>query len=241
VSETSIQGQIKKLVEIQKLDSEIYDFKRQLEEKPIIIKELKEAFEKSQGRLKELEEQLKGVQLARKEKELELKSKEELIIKANQQLSQIKTNKEYSAKISEIENIKADQSVMEEKILASYDESDKVNSEIEKEKTVVAEKEKTFLDQKKEIEAQVKEIEDRIKVLRSQRERITPEIDNNFLRRYEKVLGHKEGLAIAAVRGNACGGCYMNLSPQVLNMIKMHDRIIECETCQRILYIEEDL
>lgn len=241
VTSTTIKGLIRKFVDLQKIDSEIYSCQKDLEEKPAAVEESKQEFEKDKAHLKLLEDKLKGILVKRREIELEVKEKEGGIAKANGQLNQIKTNKEYSAKLSEIESIKADMSLLEEKILASYDETDLVNAEIEKEKKKVSEIEKIFLAKKKEVEDQVKALEDRLKVLEGQRKQLTPSIDPNALNRYEKVLRHKEGLAIAPVNGNVCGGCYMNITPQMANEIKMHGVLIECEKCSRILYFEDDL
>ena len=237
----SVKNQIKKIVELQKIDGEIYNLKIELQEKPAILAQLKEEFELRKGALTELKEKLKVVQVTRKEKELELKAQEDGIAKANAQLSQIKTNKEYAAKISEIEHIKADQSVIEEKILMSYDESDAVNVQVEKEKVEVDEEEKNYLAKKKQTEGDIKVIEDRIKVLDSQRKKATGGIDPSFLSRYERILRHKDGIAIVPVAGaGSCGGCYMNVTPQQLNEIKMYQELVECEMCSRILYLEDD-
>lgn len=238
--ELSVKEKIKNLVDVQKVDSEIYKLNIELKEKPELVAELKSQFESTKAKLNELEEKDKSIQLKRKDIELELKTKEDSILKANAQLSDIKTNKEYSAKINEIESIKADKSQFEEKILLSYDESDSVKADIEEEKQKVAGEEKIYLEKKKEVEADIKEIRDRIKVLEGKRNQIVPAIDEVLLTRYEKVLKHKEGLAIAAVIGNSCGGCYMNVTQQELNALKMSDNIITCEHCSRIMYIEED-
>jgi hypothetical protein len=43
------------------------------------------------------------------------------------------------------------------------------------------------------------------------------------------------------VKAHACGGCFMNVPEQTINEIRMHDKIVSCEMCARILYTEEDL
>ena len=237
----SIKDQIKKIVELQKIDGEIFNLNVELKEKPAVLEQLKAEYEGHMGVLKALEEKFKAIQVDRKQKELELKGHEDEITKANVQLSQIKTNKEYTAKISEIEHIKADQSVFEEKILLSYEESDSVLAEITKEKLKLAEKEKNYLAKKKQAEDDIKVIEDRIRVLGSQRIQALPGIDPEYLRRYERILKNKDGLAIVPVQGNACGGCFMNITVQHLNLIKMKEHLVECEMCSRILYLEEDI
>jgi len=240
VPDISVKDQVKKLVELQKVDGEIYDLKKRLKENPTRIEVLKNQFESTKAHLHELEENAKNIQVKRKDSEIDLQAREDDITKANTVLATLKTNKEYQAKITEIENIKADKSILEEKILESYDESDVLNAEIEKEKSKVAEEEKVYLSQKKEVEDEAKVAEDRIKVLEGQRNQGVPEIDGELLKRYEKILENKNGCAIVSIQGMSCGGCYMNITAQMLNAIKMQDNIISCEMCTRILYIEDD-
>ncbi len=239
--EVSIRDQIRKLVELQTIDYEAYSLRRELNEKPALIARLQEKSESKKLGLKKLEEQWKAIQLDRKAKELELQGKEAEIIKANAQLFQLKTNKEYQARLLEIEHLKADKSILEEKILLLFDEGDSIHASIEKEKHHVAQEEKTFLAQKKEIEDSISQSQDRLQVLESQRKQINVYVNPSHLGRYERILENKNGLALVAVKNHACGGCYMNVPEQVINEIKMHDRFVVCEMCARILYLEDDL
>lgn len=239
--DTTIQDQIKRLVEIQKLDGEIYDLRQEIKEKPKLIDRLKGEFEETKARLKELEERAKEIIVGRKEFELELQSREDEIAKSNADLNSLKTNKEYSAKISEIESLKADKSIVEEKILRSYDDVDAINADIEKEKAKVAERENIYLAKKKEIEDEMKVLNDRAQVLDGQRSQIAPDIDPKILEQYEELLRIKEGRGIVPVNGLTCGGCYMNAMPQTVNQIKMRTELTRCEYCSRFLYLEDDL
>ncbi len=239
--QVSIKDQLKKLVELQAIDAERYRHKVELEEKPAALEELRKAFEEKKVNLKSLEDRSKTIQVDRKSKELELQAKEGEIAKSNAQLSLLKTNKEYQAKMAEIESFKADKSIIEEKILLLYDSGDIINSEIAKEKSILAEEEKNYLNQKKIVEDAVKEIEEKLKVLEMKRSQVSPEIDKANLNRYERVLENKKGLAIVPVKGNSCGGCFMNVPEQSINEIKMHDKLTFCEMCARILYLEDDL
>ena len=240
MEQIDIQEQIRGLVKLQNVDAEIYDLKRQLEEKPESLKALQDQFELKKVSLHQLEEKHKAVQLDRKAKEGDLQAKDEAIAKANMQLSQIKNNKEYTAKISEIESIKADKSIIEEKIIVAYDDGDRIKSQIEKEKAVVQREEQVYLQEKKRVEEDMKRIEQRIRELEAQRGTLSPQINPVFLSRYERILANKEGLAIVPIEGHSCGGCYMNVPAQVVNEIKMHSELIYCEICSRILYLKGD-
>ncbi len=239
--EISVKDQVKRLVDLQTIDGQIHQIRTDLTEKPALIEGLKKEFETSKAHFNALTNKLKAIQLKRKELELDLKNNEDQIAKFNAQLFLIKTNKEYQAKLTEIASIQADKSIFEEKILISYDEADLVQADINKEKIVVAAQENRYLTQKKIIEDDIVLLEDRSKVLASQRKQFLVGIDEACLARYERILAHKDGLAIVPIKNNSCMGCHMNVPPQTINAIKTHDQLIICEICQRILYVEDDL
>src|ERR1700691_3819006 len=95
VTGQNLKDQIRKLVELQIMDEEIFRFKRELREKPAELEALKNEFESKKVKQKGLEDQLKAIQVAQKELELDLKAKEEGIGKADASLALLKTNKEY--------------------------------------------------------------------------------------------------------------------------------------------------
>jgi len=241
VTQQAVLELIKNLVALQKIDIQIYQIRKDLKQKPDLLAERREQFESKKARLKELETQHKNLQVKGKEMDLELQSKEDAIAKASAQLSQIKTNKEYTAKVHEIENIKADKSIVEEKILMSFEEADRFKSAIAQEKEVLADEEKKFDAETKHIEDEIQQLKGRLTKHEQERQQITPHVDAATLNRYEKILVNKDGLAIVPLQGNVCGGCYMNIPAQVINDIKSYEKLIFCELCARILYLPEDI
>jgi predicted nucleic acid-binding Zn-ribbon protein len=237
---TNLKAQLTSLVQLQTLDTEIYALRNEKEAKPQEIKVLGDAFEQKKQSLAALETKLQDLQRQRKERELELGSKEEATKKLQGQLYQLKTNKEYQAMLQQIDDSKADASLIEDKILESLDAIDKAKTEIEKEKVRLQEEEKAFNAQKKTIEERIKEIDARLAELESKRKQILPVIEKKILAQYERILSSRDALAIVRVINSTCQGCNMFVPPQVINLIKMYERIITCEVCNRMLYIEED-
>lgn len=235
----ALKEQIGELIRLQTIDSEIYLLKNEKEAKPKEIQALEDAFTEKKKHLASLEESSLNLQKQRKEKELELASKEENIKKLQTQLYQLKTNKEYQAMLQQIEETKADSSVIEDGILGLMDEGDKIKEEASKEKERLQGEERICNEQKKQIEGRVREIEGRIAQLEAQRSQIIPGLDKKILSQYERILNNRDGLALVTVKNNSCQGCNMFVPPQVINLIKMYERIITCEVCNRILYIQE--
>lgn len=235
-----VQDQIKLLIALQKLDSQIFKLTRELNNQPALIRNLEEAFKERETNLRKKEEELKALLMKKKERETELQAKEEGIKKLQVQLYQLKTNKEYQAMEKEIGGQKADVSVIEEDIIRILDEIDGCTKGIAGEKDALAGERRNLEEQKKLIDSRTKEIEASLQKLNSERSELAQNVENKFLAKYERILHSKNHPAMVKVEGNACGGCNMNLPPQVINEIKMNEELIFCGSCARILYIEED-
>ena len=235
-----LKTQTTNLIKLQTIDSEIYALRYEKESKPQEIKVLETSFEQKKQHLANLEKTALDLLKQRKEKELELASKEESMKKLQTQLYSLKTNKEYQAMLQQMNDGKADASVIEDKILQLLEQGDKIKNDIEQERQKLKEEEKVFLGHKKKLEDRIKEIEERLAQLEAQREQVIPEIDHKIRAQYERILTNRDGLAIVGVKNNTCQGCNMFVPPQVINLIKMYERIITCEVCNRMLYIEEN-
>jgi predicted nucleic acid-binding Zn-ribbon protein len=186
--------------------------------------------------LKQNEEDLKRLQLKRKEKEIDLEQKENAIKKLQVQLYQVKTNKEYTAIENETAGLKADKSVLEEEILKIFDEIEASEKKVSDKKKELSEEKKKIEENKRRIDSEKQAIEKELARLEERRKTITPLIDKNTLSKYERILHGKDGLALVPIKGENCGGCYVNLPPQVINEIRLKENIIYCERCARMLY-----
>ena len=107
-----IQESLAILKRVQEIDREIYQIRQELLSIPEAVRRLTEEFEAEKSHMAQLETKLKEIQLRQKKKEGELNEKESLIRKYDSQLSQVKTNKEYSALQQEIASLKADGSIV---------------------------------------------------------------------------------------------------------------------------------
>lgn len=235
-----VAAQLKILVKLQEIDTEIYRLKNEKEKKPQELGRLEVEFNEKFAALKKAEEKFTAVQLKKKEKEGALAVKEDGIKKLQAQLYQIKTNKEYSAMQHEIGGQKADKSLIEDEILLLMEEIDKAKSDISKEKELLVKEEAAFKDRQYQVKLELEEIEKKLEQARQERQSVLPQVNTSVLKKYERVLAGKNGLAIVPVKEDACRGCNMNLPPQVIHQIRMNQEFIICENCTRFLYIDAD-
>ncbi len=230
-----------KLIELQKIDKAIFDLKKEHDEAPGRLAQIDATSAEMKAHLKGLEENRQKMLLDQKKKEGDLAAREEEIKKAQGQLGQLKTNKEYQAKLAEIESLKADQSVIEEEILNLMEAVEAAKPPIETERQRLTEEEKNFAQQRAALNGRVKQIEAEVQHLEAKRKVAAAGVENTMLQHYEHILHGRWSVAIVPVKEGSCQGCHMLIPPQVINEIRMHEKLISCETCTRILYLEDDV
>ena len=237
--ETNIAEQIKLLVELQELDKEIYRLNDIVESAPEEVKRMESDLESKKSAMQSAEEEVKKLQTQHKEKEVDLGTKEASIKKYQGQLYQVKTNKEYASLEKEIAGIKADNSILEDEILKSFDNIETGQKKLAEEKKKFEEEKIKTDSEKIKIEQGKKAAQAEIEKFISQRKTFTEKVDKGILEKYERVLKNRSGNAVVPVVNEAsCGGCNMNLPPQVVNEAKLKKDIVLCGNCARILYCE---
>ncbi|HNV86169.1 MAG TPA: C4-type zinc ribbon domain-containing protein [Candidatus Omnitrophota bacterium] len=233
---TKIQQDIEILKQVQVLDKEIYDLTQELLSIPGKISACELLCEEAKKQVKDLEKQHKDFQLKQKEKELELSEKEEQIRKFQGQLTQVKTNKEYSAIQHEIASVKADNSLLEETILVLMDDVEKSARGLAQGRENEKQEEKKLQDQKAEFKKTEESFRKKIDELQAQKKELMNQVAPETAVLYEKILAKKSGVALVPIEGENCSSCHMTLRAQVVNEVRLLEAIVVCENCSRILY-----
>ncbi len=61
----------------------------------------------------------------------------------------------------------------------------------------------------------------------------------DFRDAYDRVVNSKHDDAMAEVQGEFCGGCFKQLTPNIMAELAMA-RAIFCKNCGRLIYLPED-
>jgi len=239
VDNTDLKQYLAKLLALQEIDSEIYDLRSQKEDFPIKLREMDEVLENKKSGMLSSENELKQFQVAKGELEVSLAAGEEKIKKHEGELAMIKTNKEYSVMLGQIESVKADISLIEEKIIGFFDSIEAAQARWAEEKKIFEEEKKKSDEAKSEIKAREVQIDAKLKELTDKRSTVSGGVEEAVLRMYERVLENRGKSALAKIHGEICGGCNMKLRPQIINEAKMQKQLVICENCSRILYTED--
>jgi len=234
-----LRTEIHKLVTLQEIDSELFDLAAEKGSFLPKIQERDAILEQERAGIKTAEQKLKELQASKKDRDNDLASAEEKIIKHEGELAKIKTNKEYTAMLEQIKSLRADVSMLEEKILSILDEIDTAACVLGTEKGRFETEQKKIDKEKEEIKSEERKVDGRINELRTKRLDLVKSIDASLMKRYDKILQNRGKHAVSKVNGEFCGICNMRLRPQVINEVKMFKDVITCESCSRILYVEQ--
>jgi predicted nucleic acid-binding Zn-ribbon protein len=80
--------------------------------------------------------------------------------------------------------------------------------------------------------------ETEIATLSARREAVAAEIDEDLLRRYERLLEKKGGLAVVTVAGGVCGGCHVMIPQRLLSRLERDREVVAtCDGCGRMLVV----
>ena len=231
--------QLEQLKRLQTLDGELFRLRRQQQEKPLELEQAEAQVSAQDARVKAAESRLSALQLSQKEQEIELQTREANVKKLQGQLFQVKTNKEYTTMQREIDTLKADNSLLEEGILKTFDAVEQATKERQREQAQLTKQQGWLRVERERIAGELAEIEGQIARLERDRQGLTPDVPPKALATYEQVLEIRDGLALVPLVNDACGGCHRRLPPQVINQVYLKADIVTCESCNRILYFDE--
>ncbi len=171
-----------------------------------------------------------------REHEFEIKVVDERIVKSNETLRNVTTNKEYQLLLREVDDNKKRKDLLETQLLELMDERDKskgIVEESQKEYTLLAEQIKA---EQAEVEKQTTEDRKRLVAHLKRQEEIGSSLDTRLLTMFRKISKMNNGSAVSQVRDRICMGCFMNVPPQMYIEVQRGNELISCPQCSRILY-----
>jgi len=176
--------------------------------------------------------------------ELELKARDEEISRLRASLNSAKTNKEYAAVLTQLNTTKADNSKIETQIL-------ELLKDIEADEAECLEIEKQIEEQKRQLEKTRGEsevlaakYEAEIEEIQAEWDRVAKDVPPGPLEIFKRVAETYDGQAVTTVEqqdgkkgGYSCGGCFMGITAESVNLLMSRDEIIRCPNCTRILVL----
>ena len=231
--------QLKSLIELQAIDNQICELEHGKAAIPKQIESGKAGVKEKQNQLTGAESSLAQLQKERKDLEIDVMEENDHAAKTKTKLSAVKTNKEYSAILVEVDAVKGKILALEDRELELMEILERKERELLPLKANCKEEEEKFNVYKSKKEVESERTEKELEVLRPRRSQAANNLDVKLLEHYTKVFNAREGVVVVAIHENICQGCLQHILPQQVIDVKSGETIIYCEQCSRILYWEE--
>ena len=232
----SVKERLEALYKLQNLFSEIDRIRIIRGELPNEVKDLEDEIIRFQTRIQKHEDEITDLKKLIQEKTGDIEARKLKIAKYEQQINDVRNNREFAFldKEKEYENLEVE--LAEKNIREANEKIAAKEAEIKGAREELADNEGILYEKRKELSEIVSETRHEEEAIMLKTKEIEPLIDDYTLKAFKRIRGNAHnGLGIVSVERDACGGCFNRIPPQRQLEIKMHKKIIVCEYCGRIL------
>ena len=214
------------IASLQKQASEIPDKKQILENE---LERIRSEYDREVVRSKDLANQRRAL-------EGDVDDRRAKLSRLKDQLMTVKTNKEYTAMLHEIQMAEEQVRSEEDKILDIMEKTEDMEGDLKK-------AEREMLKRSGEIQEEIRKTDESAPRLESELERQREEkaamesiIETDLLAMYRRIAKARKGVALAEAKDELCSACHVRIRPQMYAELLRTENIYVCDSCSRILF-----
>jgi len=234
--EFTLKEDISVLIALQKLDTELSGFDRKIEEKKQELTEREQAIADKEVLAGQCRE--KAVELEQSRRDIKAGSEDaaERIKDRQSKMMQVQTSREHQALLKEIEEAKKTIKDSEEQQLQVMEQVEAEEAKAKELENLCTGEKKLLSEETGKVEKAIDKLNGRRLSVQDKRDKLAKSVSPSWVKRYDKLLKKRDGLAVVRVLDAVCQGCFMTIPPQKYNDICLGEQIFTCPTCQRTLY-----
>ena len=227
---------IQHLIRLQQLDSEIESARRRIAEIPAVQEALAARLEQANAAVAAAKQRLAASLTERKAIENEVAAIQARLSKYKGQLLELKTNKEYTTMLHEIATAESAIRSHEDRVLERMEEAEIISGEVKAAEAELKTQQAGIATERKALEAEAATLQGAADQKSAARGEAAKALSPTALKLFEYVSKQRKGLAVAEARDGSCTLCHVRMRPQVYNDVRRGESLIQCESCNRILY-----
>ncbi|MXX03738.1 MAG: hypothetical protein F4X08_04810 [Gemmatimonadetes bacterium] len=236
-----MQESLRALLELQKTDQDLHELEQYKVDIPNQLKSMESAQSEAETRLSDQETKVEDIEKDRRQHERDLQAAQEQVKKYQGQLYSVKTNKEYDALQAEIQAQKNRISELEDAILQLISEAETEQETLETIRGETQSLIERFSEERTALESRLSAVDEDVAVKMDERKRMAMRVENPVLKVYDRIRRNLRGMTVVPLKKGACSGCFHIIPLQVIMQIRQGRRLVSCESCGRILILEEGL
>lgn len=235
------------IVELQEASVELARGLALLEGVPESMQELHREYESKRSEIEQLEQEHQQAQLDRRAAETESAAGKDSIRHYQEQISRVTTQREYSALLSEIDTVRAQMREADERALLALERQDQASALLDQLRGAFESLDLQYREALAAWEEQKPAMRQRVDMLKGRIEVFRERLPPATLNQYERLFRRHDGSPLAVIRVmespkapiRHCSFCNYRIRPQVVLQIQTRGALIPCDSCQRILYLDD--
>ena len=227
---------LERLIQLQEIESKAAVANKAIAEAPGRIAALDALLQSATTALAAAKQALEDNKTSRRSIDKDLISAQQRQEKYKEQLMAVKTNDEFRAMQHQIEAVGAEVGQHEERVLVNMMEADEVNANIKKAEAALKAAQAKVSAERAAIENDVEQQQAALAACNTERASTVAAMDNKGAIETFQRIAKVRGTAVARAEGERCTICQVRLRPAVFAEVRKNDHIVQCDSCQRILY-----
>ena len=227
---------LQSLIELQALDSAADSQRKRLGEMPAAEQAIEAALASARTQVEVGKARFQANTDARRALEKDVAAIDTRLSRFEDHKAAVKTNQEYTALLHEIATAKTEKDGLEERLLMLMEEADTLAADLNAAERQLADETKRTDTARAALVTERNGVEEELARLASERSSAAARLDTRALAQYEQLLKGRRGIAVARMTGETCGACHVRLRPHFTQQVRRNDAIVQCDSCQRILY-----
>lgn len=228
--------EIEQLLIIQDRDQKTTKLNSDIERLPLEEQQAKQRLKSVIESVNSAESEIKGNEVEISKIELDIDTRKDSITKLKNQQLETKKNEEFAAMEHSITNYQDEISKLEDSQLELMEKGEELNTSLKEANDIHAKEQKVVDAELAIIKERKIQFSKKIEELKSDREKIASNIDNDLLDQYNRIFKSKKGVAVSELINNICSGCHMKVTPTTAGMVRAEKVVSTCDQCGRILY-----
>ena len=228
--------EIEQLLIIQDRDQKITKLNSDIERLPLEEQQAKQRLKSVIESVNSAESEIKSNEVEISKIELDIDTRKDSITKLKNQQLETKKNEEFAAMEHSITNYQDEISQLEDSQLELMEKGEELNNSLEEANDIHAKEQKVVDAELAIIKERKIQFSKKIEELKSDREKIASNIDNDLLDQYNRIFKSKKGVAVSELINDICSGCHMKVTPTTAGMVRAEKVVSTCDQCGRILY-----
>jgi predicted nucleic acid-binding Zn-ribbon protein len=227
---------LKRLIQLQQLDNTAADAQRIVDAIPSRIEALDAELTARTAAVDEATGRLDARKSERAAVEKTLAAIQTRLSRFREQLMAVKTNKEYTAMQHEIATAEADVQRHEDTILEHMLELDDLAAAVTTAKQALSASRKEIEKSTAALMAERGDLEQTLGRTAAEHDTLLETIGAEAQVLFNRIAKQRNGVAVVEARDGLCSLCNVRLRPQVFNHILQNTALVQCDSCNRILY-----